>query len=194
MPARAASRTPDSSRPCRDAHATHRRIRFQLHHLSQSYNPSTNPPHQPLQNPREDRSMRLNRSSAACARSSSGPAVLPATPTRETRAGQRIGARQAIARSASMPFEIADQAAAGSTVLAAVLVGRARRRRIAGRVLRRTVEVMLVENLVQSGVERMRASRGILGRHPHRGLLRVSRRLPIAIGDSVVRELDRVVS
>ena len=37
-----------------------------------------------------------------------------------------------------------------------------------------SVEVMLVENLIQPRVERMRGRpRQILGRHPHRGLLRV---------------------
>jgi hypothetical protein len=50
------------------------------------------------------------------------------------------------------------------------------------------VKVMLIENLIQSRVERMRsAPRQILCRHPHRRLLRVRFRLPIAIGDSVVR-------
>jgi len=36
------------------------------------------------------------------------------------------------------------------------------------------VEVMLIEDLIQSRVERMRdAARQVLGRHPHRGLRRV---------------------
>jgi hypothetical protein len=59
--------------------------------------------------------------------------------------------------------------------------------------LNESVEVVLIKNLIQSRVERVRGTaRQVFGRHPHRRLLRVRFRLPIAIGDSVVRGLDRV--
>jgi len=49
-----------------------------------------------------------------------------------------------------------------------------RARRIARRALDVPIEVMLVEDLVQSGVERMRgAARQALGSCPHRRLVRV---------------------
>ena len=55
------------------------------------------------------------------------------------------------------------------------------------------VEVVLAEDLIQSRLEGMRGTaRQVWGRHPHRRLLRMPFRLPIAIGDSVVRAIEQV--
>jgi hypothetical protein len=55
------------------------------------------------------------------------------------------------------------------------------------------IEVVLIEDLVQPGMERLRGPPWqVVGRHPHRRLLRVSPSFPIDIGDSVVRGIDRV--
>jgi catechol 2,3-dioxygenase-like lactoylglutathione lyase family enzyme len=52
---------------------------------------------------------------------------------------------------------------------------------------------MFVEDLIQSRVERMRGAPGqVIAWYPHRRLLRVPSSFAIAIGDSVVRGIDRV--
>jgi hypothetical protein len=55
------------------------------------------------------------------------------------------------------------------------------------------VEVVLVEDLIQSRVERMGGARGRWWVATHiEACFACRRRLPIAIGDSVVRRIDRV--
>jgi hypothetical protein len=56
-----------------------------------------------------------------------------------------------------------------------------------------SIEIGLVEDLIQSRVERMRgAARQVLCGYPHRRLFARRRRLPIAMADNVVRGIDRV--
>jgi hypothetical protein len=54
-------------------------------------------------------------------------------------------------------------------------------------------EIVLVEDLIQASVERVRGTPGqVLSRHPHEACFECSFRLPIAIPDSVVQAIDRV--
>ena len=82
--------------------------------------------------------------------------------------------------------------AAESSARVAAQVDR-RWRRIAAEPFDVAIEVMLVEDVVQSRAERMGGrARQVFARHPYRGLLRVPPSFAIAIGESVVRGIDRV--
>jgi hypothetical protein len=109
------------------------------------------------------------RSGAACARSSSGPTAPSATPDRETREGQtsRPLATQSHALRPS-PQNSRSPAAENSAPQqpgpATVRVKSAHRFGV-------WIEVMVVEDLIQSRVERVRGTaRQVLRRYPHRRL------------------------